>query len=125
MLQLMTRYADYWTAFNVSSLETYRPMRDAVDAACLDAGRDPMTLARTVTVAIDLPGLEARIDPTSWVRRFRTALRGPFSGSTEAIVGHLRSLAQAGLSHVQVWLDPLSLEGIDAFVPVLEALDRA
>jgi len=124
MLRLMTHYADYWTAFNVSSLETYRPMRDAVDAACLDAGRDPTTLARTVTVAIDLPGLEARIDPKSWVRRFRTALRTPFSGSTEAIVGHLRSLAQAGLSHVQVWLDPLSLEGIDAFVPVLEALDK-
>src|SRR5262245_1121999 len=65
MLRLMTRYADYWTAFNVSSLETYRPMRDAVNAACLDAGRDPMTLARTVTVAIDLPGLEACIDPNS------------------------------------------------------------
>ena len=120
----MADYADYWTAFNVSSPETYLPMREAVNAACINAGRDPTTLARTLTVAIDLPGFEASIDPRSWVRRFRTVLRPPFSGSIEATTERLRSLAQAGLSHIQVWLDPLSMKGIDAFVPVLEALDQ-
>jgi alkanesulfonate monooxygenase SsuD/methylene tetrahydromethanopterin reductase-like flavin-dependent oxidoreductase (luciferase family) len=125
MLRLMAAYADYWTVFNVNSLETYLPMRDAVDAACIKAGRDPATLARTLTMAIDLPGFDADVDPPSWVWRFRrTRLRAPFSGSVKNMTEHLRSFAQAGLSHIPVWLDPLSMAGIDAFAPVLEGLNR-
>ena len=32
--------------------------------------------------------------------------------------------ARAGISHVQLWLEPNTMAGIDAFLPVLERLDR-
>jgi hypothetical protein len=37
----------------------------------------------------------------------------------------LRAFARAGLTRVDVWLFPNTLEGLDAFAPVLELLDRA
>ena len=124
MLGLMARYADYWTAFNVSQLEPYLPMREAVDAACAKAGRDPATLARTLTVSIDTPVFETAIDPQCWVRRFRTAFRPSMTGSQAEITAQLEEFAEAGVDHVQVWLDPLSMEGIDAFVPILRRLGQ-
>jgi hypothetical protein len=36
----------------------------------------------------------------------------------------LRAYAHAGFTHVQLWLEPSTLAGIDAFAPVLELLDR-
>jgi hypothetical protein len=36
----------------------------------------------------------------------------------------LRAHAEAGLSHVQVWLEPNTPAGIESFAPVLEQLDR-
>jgi alkanesulfonate monooxygenase SsuD/methylene tetrahydromethanopterin reductase-like flavin-dependent oxidoreductase (luciferase family) len=71
MLGLMARYADYWTTFLVNTLETYRPMKEAVDAACVKAGRDPATLTRVIPPAVDVPGLETARDTSSWVRQFR------------------------------------------------------
>jgi len=53
----------------------------------------------------------------------RTA-NGPVSGSPQEIADTLRAFAHAGVGHVQVWLDPYSLAGIEAFAPVLELLDR-
>jgi len=37
----------------------------------------------------------------------------------------LRAFAGAGVAHVQVWPDPYSLAGIEAFAPVLELLDES
>lgn len=123
MLRLMAEYADYWTVFNMNSVDKFVPLREAVNAACVKAGRDPATLVRTATMAIDLPGAEKSTNP-DWVRRFRFVADKPASGSVEEVAALLRSLAQAGLSHVSVWLDPNSMAGIDKFAPVLEALDR-
>ncbi|HEX3995007.1 MAG TPA: LLM class flavin-dependent oxidoreductase [Acetobacteraceae bacterium] len=127
MLGLMAKYADYWTAVLVHDMETYQPMKEAVDAACLKAGRDPSTLMRTVMPSVNVPGLEASRDMTSWVRPFRLSYnRGdPLTGSVDAVSDQIRAFAAAGVSHMPVWLDPLSIQGIDGFARVLEALDRA
>ena len=126
MLGLMAKYADYWTSFLVNDLETYRPMKEAVDAACVKAGRDPSTLTRTIIPAVDVPGLEAARDMTSWVRPFRLSYKrgDPLTGSADAVADQIRAFAAAGVGHMPVWLDPLSMEGIDAFLRVLEALDK-
>ena len=126
MLGLMAKYADYWTAFLVSDLETYLPMKEAVDAACAKAGRDPSTLCRTIIPAVDVPGLEAARDMTSWVRPFRLSYKrgDPLSGSADAVADRIREFTKGGVDHMPVWLDPLSMEGIDGFVRVLEALDK-
>jgi alkanesulfonate monooxygenase SsuD/methylene tetrahydromethanopterin reductase-like flavin-dependent oxidoreductase (luciferase family) len=123
---LMAKYADYWTSFLVSDLEVYWTMKEEVDAACVNAGRDPLTLTRTIVPAVDVPGLEADRDMTSWVRPFRLSNKrgNPLGGSVDAVADQIRAFATAGVGHMQVWLDPLSMGGIDGFAQVLESLDR-
>lgn len=124
MLRLMAEYAEYWTMFTVNSVENVIPFREAVDAACVKASRDPATLARTVITAVNLPGFE-KTAPLNWARRvFHTETNKPVSGTPDDIADTLRALARAGLSHVPVWLEPNTMAGIDAFAPVLELLDR-
>jgi hypothetical protein len=87
----------------------------AVDAACVEEGRDPATLERTASVHIDLPGV---------VRRPFGDTRQRTTGSTEELAAFLRRYADAGIAHVQVWLAPNTPAGIEAFAPVLQLLDR-
>ena len=49
--------------------------------------------------------------------------RPVLSGTTEELGRHLRAFARAGIANVQVWLEPNTIAGIDAFQPVLEMLD--
>jgi hypothetical protein len=37
----------------------------------------------------------------------------------------LRGFAAGGIAQVQVWLEPNTIAGIEAFAPVLEELDRS
>jgi hypothetical protein len=39
------------------------------------------------------------------------------------LVTALRAYADAGIGHVQVWLDPNTVAGVEAFAPVLALLD--
>jgi hypothetical protein len=36
----------------------------------------------------------------------------------------MRAYAREGISHIQVYPDPCTVEGIEAFAPVLEILDQ-
>ena len=48
----------------------------------------------------------------------------PLAGPPERLAEELRAYAREGISHVQLWLEPNTLESIEAFAPVLELLDR-
>lgn len=121
-LRLTAQYADYWNIFSVNQVEKLVPAREAIDAACVTAHRDPATLQRTVTVLIDLPGSES--DPAAGgISRYR-ASRKPATGTPEELAELLRAFARAGVDHVQIFLEPRTQVGIDAFMPVLELLDR-
>jgi alkanesulfonate monooxygenase SsuD/methylene tetrahydromethanopterin reductase-like flavin-dependent oxidoreductase (luciferase family) len=126
MLRLTAQYADYWNGWSINQIDdrlASASARQALDTACVKAGRDPTTLQRTVTVLIDLPG--SKKGPVAgWVQRYRSLFAPPATGSSEELASLLRGLAREGISHVQVWLEPSTMDGIDAFVPVLELLDR-
>ncbi len=114
MLRLTARYADLWNAWGQHDPTAIPPLRAAVDAACAAVGRDPATLARTVSVLIDLPECAGR--PRE---------EPPFlTGSPEELAATLRALADEGISHVQVVLDPNTVAGVEALAPMLYALDR-
>ena len=114
MLSLTARYADGWNgwlAYGRSQPDVIPPLRAKVDAACHAVGRDPATLSRSVGARVavlgrTVPGAE------------------PLTGSTKEIAAGLRAFADEGITHLQVALAPSSLEGIAAFAPVLEVLDR-
>jgi alkanesulfonate monooxygenase SsuD/methylene tetrahydromethanopterin reductase-like flavin-dependent oxidoreductase (luciferase family) len=119
MLGLCARYADLWNAWSVNRPEDVVPLREAVDAACEHAGRDPGTLGRTLGVLVDLPGSEAH---PNWVARFRTAFSAPATGSPEELAELFRGLAQEGICHAIVYLQPSTLAGIETFAQVLDLL---
>jgi probable F420-dependent oxidoreductase len=121
-LRLTAQYADYWNIFSINQVANLAPAREAVDTACVAAGRDPATLQRTVTVLIDLPGAES--DPAAGgISRYR-ASRMPATGTPEELAELLRAFARAGIDHVQIFLEPSTAVGIDSLMPVLELLDR-
>ena len=114
MLRLCATYGDQWNGSlrnGRSHGDQVPPLREAVDAACRDVGRDPATLGRTVMVGGAVLG-----------RRLGNA--DAISGEPEEIAERLRSFAAEGIDHVQVYLHPNTIEGIDAFAPALELLDR-
>lgn len=117
MLGQIARHADIW---NVWALTTGNrasgvpPLRDAVDAACRAVGRDPATLERTAAVMVDFDGAYGRPGQTV----------PSLTGSAEELAEEMRSYAREGISHVQIYPDPCTVAGIEAFAPVLEILDQ-
>jgi alkanesulfonate monooxygenase SsuD/methylene tetrahydromethanopterin reductase-like flavin-dependent oxidoreductase (luciferase family) len=116
MLALAARYGDSWNTWFSSTGNTLAgllPLLERVDAACATAGRDPATLPRSAAVIVEV-GPHAPFAMTG----------PPLTGSPAEIAAGLRAYADAGLSHTQIWLEPNTPAGIEAFAPVLEALDR-
>jgi alkanesulfonate monooxygenase SsuD/methylene tetrahydromethanopterin reductase-like flavin-dependent oxidoreductase (luciferase family) len=115
MLDLAVRFGDGWNAWfsgTGNTIEGARQLLAKVDAACAQAGRDPATLARSVAVIVEV-GPHAP-----------SAMTGPpLTGSAAEIAAGLRAYAEAGFSHLQIWLEPNTPAGIAAFAPVLEELD--
>jgi alkanesulfonate monooxygenase SsuD/methylene tetrahydromethanopterin reductase-like flavin-dependent oxidoreductase (luciferase family) len=112
--RIAARYADIWNA-EWTLPEEIPAQRAVVDAACREAGRDPATLEWTATVRISVPG--------EWHVPFGF-FRGQVTGTPEELAGLLRRYAAEGVTHVQIALGPNTAQGIEAFAPVLELLDR-
>jgi probable F420-dependent oxidoreductase len=123
MLGLVARYADIWNGwliFGRSQPDGVVPFRESVDAACHAAGRDPATLARTFGVLAAPTGLTT--PPRGSARP--DAPVTPITGSPAEMAETLRGFAREGVSEVQVYLNPTSPAGVEAFAPVLAELDR-
>ncbi len=115
MLRLTTQYADLWNGFLCYGRnwpDVLPSLREAIDAACVEHGRDPTTLGRTLGLRVALLGEQV----SGGVE--------PLEGTSGQIADAFRAYARGGVSHVQVWLAPRTLAGIEAFAPVLEELDR-
>jgi alkanesulfonate monooxygenase SsuD/methylene tetrahydromethanopterin reductase-like flavin-dependent oxidoreductase (luciferase family) len=116
MLKLAARYADAWNVWFKTfdnNVDLLAELLRSVDAACAEVGRDPDTLERTAALKI-ATGPHA---PS-------TMSVDPIEGSPGEIAAALRSFAEIGLGHVQLWLEPNTVTGIEAFAPVLELLDK-
>ena len=121
MLRLTARYADQWNVWLAgrrSDPAEVPPLRAAVDAACQTEGRDPRTLERTVSIMVDMEGrraIPASMNPDTAV---------PVTGSPEEIAAAIRAFAAEGITHLQLYLLPNTLETLRAFAPVLRLLGR-
>ncbi|MEA2596871.1 MAG: hypothetical protein QOF01_3340 [Thermomicrobiales bacterium] len=124
MLRLTAEYADAWNADWYVHPEQVGAVREEVDAACAAVGRDPATLERTLALLIDAPGWRPR-PGADWPTVMRAGNPPPASGSPEELAELLRGFAGVGIAHVQIWLEPNTVAGIEAFAPVLHELDRS
>ena len=125
MLRLTTRYADLWNAGafakppGQSRPEALESEMAMLDAACIDLGRDPSTLVRTAMVTwkpsdhVDAPWAGSQL------------FGEPLTGRPDEVAEVFHDFARAGFSHLQVCVLPNSLAGVEAFAPVLTALDQA
>lgn len=116
MLSLLAKYGDIWNAWARQTLEELAEDREKVDAAMELAGRDPATVERTVSLLVDLPTATGRpSEPKSGLR----------ARTPEELAAHLVSYAGAGISHVQLMLDPNTDAGLEFAAQSLELLDNA
>lgn len=116
-LRLAARYADIWNAA-WTCLDDCIAYRPAVDAACVEIGRDPATLARSAGLLVEIPGA-APYPPgyTNWSRP-------PLTGSADELAAQFREFARAGYSHLQLWVNPATVAGIERVAEALNRLDR-
>jgi alkanesulfonate monooxygenase SsuD/methylene tetrahydromethanopterin reductase-like flavin-dependent oxidoreductase (luciferase family) len=96
------------------------PLRDLVDDACRNVGREPADIERTVAVQVRMPGGTGRIQGAEGGVAPRQ-----LEGSAEVIAEELRAYAREGIAHVQLVVDPIDEAAIRGLAPVLSELDRA
>jgi alkanesulfonate monooxygenase SsuD/methylene tetrahydromethanopterin reductase-like flavin-dependent oxidoreductase (luciferase family) len=123
MLRITMPHADSWNAWYADTQNSpagVAGLKATVDAACIEVGRDPREVERTVAVQVQLPGGTGRtMGDTSVAQAIK-----PLGGATEEMAEELREYALAGIGHVQLVLDPISRESIERFARVLQLLDN-
>jgi len=120
MLRITMPHVDAWNAWYADTGNDpagVAPLRDRVDAACRDVGRDPAEVERTVAVLVRFPGGAGRVQGDS-DRPDVAALEGP----PEILAEVFRAYGRAGIGHLQLVLDPITPASIEALGPALEAL---
>lgn len=86
-----------------------------VDEALETAGRDPADIVKSVAIYVELPESGERSVPKS-IR--------PITGSDEQIAGQILEFGSM-VSHVQLIVDPITIESIEALAPVVSAVHSA
>jgi probable F420-dependent oxidoreductase len=120
MLRLAARYADAWNADRQNDVEVVHALNRRVDEACREVGREPGSLARVIGIQVDvLNETRQAMQPRQFVMS-----PWPLTGTPEELAAQIRTFADAHVTHLMIWIDPVSAAGIEAFAPVLEALDE-
>jgi alkanesulfonate monooxygenase SsuD/methylene tetrahydromethanopterin reductase-like flavin-dependent oxidoreductase (luciferase family) len=122
MLEITMPHVQSWNAWYAwfdNDPAKLAPWMRKVDEACERVDRDPATVERTCAVLVGLSKGAGR-------RSGKQVNAGiaPLSGSPQAMADVLRDFAEAGISHVQLVMDPITVESIEEFASVLEVLDR-
>jgi len=94
-------------------------LRELVEDACREVGRDPAAVERTVAVSVRLAGGAGRVQTDDGQDPIP-----PLRGSVEEMTAAMHAYAAEGIEHVQLVMDPITRASIEAFAPVLVALDR-
>lgn len=114
MLRLTVNHADIWNgwvAYERSDADVAPSLRERVDAACAQHGRDPGTLQRSLAIQVAQPGQQF---PGS----------DPMTGSPEDLAASLQAMEDEGIRHVQIFLMPTTPATVDGFGEVLALLER-
>ncbi|MDP9271615.1 MAG: LLM class flavin-dependent oxidoreductase [Chloroflexota bacterium] len=115
MLRLAAVHADTWSWYveERSDLTEFAPRLAALEAACVEVGRDPASIGRSAGIIVE---------PTE-VTGAAEALGMPVSGSAEEIASELRAFHAGGFTQIEILLWPRTLAALEAMAPVLELLD--
>lgn len=122
MLRLTAQHADAWNAWFTdygNRPDGLAVLREKVDAACADVGRDPSTLIRTAAVLVQVEGEDVA------VRGGGQSRPAPLRGSAAGLADQLRAFEAEGISHVQLVVEPITIRSIERLGSVLRVLHSA
>jgi probable F420-dependent oxidoreductase len=123
MLRITAPHVDAWNSWYADTGNApagIAPLRDKVDAAAREAGRDPAAIERTVAIQVRMPGGTGRTMGDTDAKQTVE----PLHGDPESMAEELRAYAREGIGHVQLVIDPINRSAIEGFAPVLALLDR-
>lgn len=120
MLEITAPHMDWWNEWwnrFGNRPDGLGPIVAKVDAALESAGRDPADVVKTVALHVRLGGGEGR------QMGHRTSAP-PIEGGPDEIAEQI--LAFAGLvDHVQLVVDPITIESVESLAPVVDAVQNA
>jgi alkanesulfonate monooxygenase SsuD/methylene tetrahydromethanopterin reductase-like flavin-dependent oxidoreductase (luciferase family) len=120
MLAITLPHVAAWNAWFASfrnDLDGYRALHARIDDACRAAGREPADVERTVALLVAFPDAVGR----QWGYGDEGPVE-PIPGDPATLGTRLRAFAEAGVGHVQLVLDPITVGSIAALEPTLAAL---
>jgi alkanesulfonate monooxygenase SsuD/methylene tetrahydromethanopterin reductase-like flavin-dependent oxidoreductase (luciferase family) len=107
-----------WHAWYGNTIDGASDLIAKIDRAIVAAGRHPGDIDKTLGVLVGAPGGSGRRHGSPG-----RASSEPKRGSPAEIADHLRQLADLGIAHVQLVVDPITLDSINWLGAVLEDLD--
>jgi len=117
--RLAATYADAWNLDRKNDVDDVMRWKDKIDQVCVEVGRDPKTLSRIIGIQVDvLNEKRSPFEPRQFVQS-----PFPLVGEPEELAGKIRAYSAGAVEHMMIWLDPMTVEAVEAFAPVLEALD--
>lgn len=121
MLRIALPHVDAWNVWwsdYGNTPEGFAAVRDRVEAAAARAGRAPGEVEATAAVLVSLPGGAGRLMGEAYDAPVR-----PVQGSPDDLAAHLLALADAGASHLQLVVDPITQGSIELLAETLAVLD--
>jgi len=116
-MRMAARHADIWSGFATESSlpDCFIPMLSRLDDACVDVGRDPGTLARSIGVTIE---------PTDEHAAEAAGFGIPITGPPAEIAETIDRFKEIGVTRVELMLWPGTRDALDALEPAIGLLDR-
>ena len=124
MMQIALPHVDLWNTWwsdYANSPTEFARLKQRVDAAASDAGRAPGEVGATAAVYVQLAGGTGRVMGDSDYASTVTPVRG----EAGAIAEHLHAMSEAGAVHVQLVLDPITVDGVIVAGRALDELTRS
>jgi probable F420-dependent oxidoreductase len=107
----------WWSDYG-NSAAGFGELRERVEEAAAAAGREPGEVAATAAVLVQLPDGGGRLMGETYNRPV-----APVVGTPQAIAEHVHAMAEAGASHVQLVLDPITEQSIEVVGGAVALLD--
>ena len=121
MLGITLPHVDLWNvwhAWHGNTPEGFAAMNADIDEACRRVGRDPVEVQRTTAVYWQFPGGSGREQANP-----DRDSAPPQVGDPDELADALRAYADAGADQVQMVLDPITIDSIEAAGAALTTLD--
>lgn len=117
MLRIALPHVEMWNSWHTwfdNTPEGLGPLLAEVDAACADVGRDPAEVERTAAVLLQFERGTGRIAGST----DRPPVT-PITGSAAEMAETLARFGEAGITHLQVVLDPVDARSVEDLAEVV------